>query len=115
MLRTGRKIFYFFVKLTNYLKHFLFNTMATIHIHLDVKNAQQVVNSQKGKWIGLAAGLFMNKQKLKQKVEQAICQEIIKALEANIPHSLAEQGVRADISFTVDLGGPRPQLPDLKG
>jgi hypothetical protein len=88
--------------------------MATIHIHLDVKNAAQVVSHQKGKWMGLAAGLFMNKNKLKMKVEQAICQEVVKALEANIGKSLAEQGVKADISFSVDLGSPRPELPKLE-
>lgn len=89
--------------------------MATIHIHIDVKNAAQVVSHQKGKWMGLAAGLFMNRQKLKMKVEQAICQEVIKALEANIGKSLIEQGVRAEISFSMDLENPKPQVEKLEG
>lgn len=69
--------------------------MPTITIEFEVDNAPEIVRHHKGRFAGFVAKYFMSRQKLKQKVEETICAEVVKGLEENVAQKLAEQGVRA--------------------
>ncbi|MEX0967420.1 MAG: hypothetical protein WD077_09285 [Bacteroidia bacterium] len=74
--------------------------MPVITISFEILNAQEVVKNEKGMLVGMLAGMIMNKEKLKAKVESAACAEMVKALEVNLREKLAEQGVVADLQIS---------------
>ena len=76
--------------------------MVTIRIQLDVQNPHEIVKQEKGFFTGAIAGLLMSREKLKQKVEEAISEEVVKALRENMEKGFAEKGVRANLIFTVE-------------
>ena len=76
--------------------------MVTIKIQIDVQNPHEIVKQEKGFLTGAIAGLLMSKDKLTQKVEEAISEEVVKALKENMEKGFAEKGVRANLVFTVE-------------
>ena len=75
-----------------------------ITIDIDVKNVEEVVQAHRGEWVKLLAGVLLSKDKKKQKVEKAVCEEIIKILETELPRGLKEELVDANIIFGIDSG-----------
>lgn len=77
--------------------------MAVIEIKLDILNSKELVTREKGKLTGFIAGLVMNEATLKSKVEEKVCLEIIEKLKDAIVPGLVQEGVKAEISFTLVL------------
>ncbi len=78
--------------------------MARISVQIDVLNAQEVVENKKGKAIKWIASVFLSEAALKKKIEDKICQEIIKSLRENLDKSLKEEGVAANLTISVEHG-----------
>lgn len=78
--------------------------MTIIEIKVDILNSPQVVIKEKGKFLGFMAGIFMDKNKLKRKVEAKVCEEVIKKLQESLNTGLEEQGIIANISFSLLIG-----------
>lgn len=75
--------------------------MKEISIQFEVLNPKEVVGKKKGKWVKFFASVFMNELKLKQKVEEQVCSEIVNSLKENLTTSLKNEGVEANISITI--------------
>ncbi len=70
-----------------------------VEIKLDVKNASEVIEKNKGQFMALVADAIFSDEKLKEKVEEAIAGEMVKALDENIRKSLIEKGVEFDLQI----------------
>jgi len=75
-----------------------------IIIDIDVTNIEEVVKAHRGEWQNLIAGVLLSKDKKKKKVEKAVCAEIIKAFETELPKGLKEEMVDAKISYSIESG-----------
>lgn len=75
--------------------------MKEISIKFEVLNPKEVVGKKKGKWVKLFASVFMNELKLKQKVEEQVCSEIVNSLKENLTSSLKNEGVEANVSISI--------------
>ena len=73
-----------------------------IVIDLDVTNVEEVVKAHKGEWQNLLAGVLLSKSKKKKRVEKAVCEEIIKAFELELPKGLKEEMIEANISYSIE-------------
>jgi len=73
-----------------------------IIIDIDVTNIEEVVKAHKGEWQNLLAGVLLSKNKKKKRVEKAVCQEIIKAFETELPKGLKEEMVEANITYSIE-------------
>ena len=73
-----------------------------IIIDLDVTNVEEVVKAHKGEWQNLLAGVLLSKRKKKKRVEKAVCEEIIKAFELELPKGLKEEMIEANISYSIE-------------
>ena len=73
-----------------------------IIIDIDVANVEEVVKAHKGEWQYLLAGVLLSKSKKKKRVEKAVCEEIIKAFEVELPKGLKEEMIEANISYSIE-------------
>ena len=76
--------------------------MALISIHIDVLNPNEIVENKKGKAVKWIASIFMSKAALKKKIEEKICQEVVKSLKENLDKSFKEEGVAATLSISIE-------------
>lgn len=77
--------------------------MATIQITIDILNHNKIVEKHKGRFMEAFANLFMDKEKLKREVEENVCREIIKQLQEKMPEELEKNGVKANISCSINF------------
>jgi uncharacterized protein (DUF2267 family) len=77
--------------------------MATISVQIDVLNPKELIGKKKGKAVKFIASVFMNEKALKRKVEEQIVNEVLNTLKKNLEAGLIAEGVRARLSFSVNL------------
>ncbi len=77
-----------------------------IIIDIDVTNPKEVVRAHKGELVKMLAGVLLSKDIKKAKVERAVCQEIVKVLEEELPKGLKEELVEANIKFSIEPSEP---------
>lgn len=73
-----------------------------IIIDIDVTNIEEVIKAHRGEWQSLIAGVLLSKDKKKLRVEKAVCEEIVKALEIELPKGLDEEMVKANILYSIE-------------
>lgn len=73
-----------------------------IIIDIDVTNIDEVVKAHKGEWQNLLAGVLLSKSKRKKRVEKAVCEEIVKAFETDLPKGLKEEMIEANIKYSIE-------------
>lgn len=76
-----------------------------IIIDLDITNTEEVVKAHRGELVKLLADVLLSKDKKRKRVEKAVCEEIIKVLEVELPRGLREEMVNADIKYRIESGG----------
>jgi hypothetical protein len=74
--------------------------MAKISIELDVLNSAEIVSKKKGALLGSLAALGLSEKRLKRKVEQEICKEMVLKLKENLDEVFKEQGISARLRIT---------------
>lgn len=72
-----------------------------ITIDIDVLNPEEVVKAHKGDLVGLIADVMLSKAKRKKRVEQAVCEEIVRLLKQEFPSGLKQEMVEANIEFNI--------------
>jgi len=70
-------------------------------IDIDVQNPEEIVKAHKGELLNLIAGVMLSKEKKKNKVEKAICEEMLKILKIELPKALEEEMVDAIINYDI--------------
>ena len=71
-------------------------------IDIEVTNPEEVLKTHRGEILGMIAGVVLSKEKNKYKVEKAICNEIIKVIDVELPKALKEEYVEADLNYYVE-------------
>ncbi len=74
--------------------------MAKISIELDVLNCAEIVSKKKGAFFGSLAALGLSEKRLKRKVEQEICKEMVLKLKENLDQAFKEEGISAHLRIT---------------
>ncbi len=74
--------------------------MAKISIELDVLNSSEIVSKKKGALLGSLASLSLSEKRLKRKVEQEICKEIVNKLRENLDQVFKDEGITAHLRIT---------------
>ena len=74
--------------------------MAKISIELDVLNCAEIVSKKKGAFMGSLAALSLSEKRLKKKVEQEICKEIVNKLRENLDQVFKDEGITARLRIT---------------
>ena len=72
-----------------------------ITIDIDVTNPEEVVKVHKGELVGLIADVMLSKIKRKKKVEQAVCEEIVRIMKEEFPKGLQQEMVEAKVEFNI--------------
>lgn len=75
--------------------------MMRITIDIDVTNPEEVVKVHKGELVGLIADVMLSKIKRKKKVEQAVCEEIVRIMKEEFPKGLQQEMVEAKVEFNI--------------
>ena len=75
--------------------------MMRITIDIDVTNPEEVVKAHKGELGGLIADVMLSKIKRKEKVEQAVCEEVIRMMKEEFPKGLQQEMVEANVKFNI--------------
>ncbi len=72
-----------------------------ITIDIDVTNPEEVVKAHKGELVGLIADVMLSKTKRKKKVEEAVCDEIVRIMKEEFPKGMQEEMVEAKVEFNI--------------
>ncbi|MFT7614214.1 MAG: hypothetical protein ACI9J3_003196 [Parvicellaceae bacterium] len=72
-----------------------------IRIKIEVNNADEVLKVHKGGVLGFIADVVLSKSKKKQKVEKAVCEQIIAGLEEELSRRLEEEMVKTTIEYEI--------------
>ena len=72
-----------------------------ITIDIDVTNPEEVVKAHKGELVGLIADVMLSKTKRKKKVEEAVCDEIVRMMKEEFPKGMQQEMVEAKVEFNV--------------
>jgi len=75
--------------------------MMRITIDIDVTNPEEVVKAHKGELVGLIADVMLSKTKRKKKVEEAVCDEIVRMMKEEFPKGMQQEMVEAKVEFNV--------------
>ena len=75
--------------------------MMRITIDIDVTNPEEVVKAHKGELVGLIADVMLSKTKRKKKVEEAVCDEIVRIMKEEFPKGMQEEMVEAKVEFNI--------------
>jgi hypothetical protein len=70
-------------------------------IDIDVQNPEEIVKAHKGELLNLISLVMLSKEKKKNKVEKAICEEMLKILKIELPKALEEEMVDAIINYDI--------------
>lgn len=73
-----------------------------IIIDLEVTNPEEVLKSHKGELVKLITDVLMSKEKKKRKVEKAVCEEIVKVLQSDLPRRLEEEMVKTNVKISIE-------------
>lgn len=76
--------------------------MVKISVEIDVHNPSEIIESKKGKFKRVMAGLFMSRRTIKRTVEAHMAAEIVKALTHKIEEELQNEGVKAHLKVQVE-------------
>ena len=85
------------------------NIDARLMVEIEVKNYEQVVKNDKGRFLGAVARVPKINSFIKNKVDQTIEEEVKKNLEQELPEKLAdeltkglrEEGVQASVNVSI--------------
>jgi hypothetical protein len=72
-----------------------------IIIDINVLNAEEVIKAHRGQIIGLLTDVIMSKESKRKKVNVTLCNRIVEALREELPKQLAEEMVKAEISYKI--------------
>lgn len=72
-----------------------------IIIDINVLNAEEVIKAHRGQIIGLLTDVIMSKESKRKKVNVTLCNKIVEALREELPKQLAEEMVKAEISYKI--------------
>ncbi len=75
--------------------------MAIIQINLNITNAEEVLHSKKCEFTSFIADLTLSNKKIKRKVEEAVCKQLIVQLKEKIESGLIAEGVKAELTFSI--------------
>lgn len=71
-------------------------------IDIEVLNPEAVMKSHRGEIVGLMAGIMLSHDKKKNKVEKAVCEEMINILRVELPKALKEELIEAETQFYIE-------------
>lgn len=74
-------------------------------VDIDVLNPEEVVKVHKGQIMSLLTDVMLSKDKLKQRVEKAILDELVKKLSVELPKALREEAINASINYKITEEG----------
>lgn len=74
-------------------------------VDIDVLNPEEVVKVHKGQIMSLLTDVMLSKDKLKQRVEKAILDELVKKLSVELPKALREEAINASINYQITEEG----------
>lgn len=81
-----------------------------IIIDINVLNAEEVIKAHRGQIIGLLTDVIMSKESKRKKVNVTLCNRIVEALREELPKQLAEEMVKAEISYKIiDIDASREE------
>ncbi len=81
-----------------------------IIIDINVLNAEEVIKAHRGQIIGLLTDVIMSKESKRKKVNVTLCNRIVEALREELPKQLAEEMVKAEISYKIiDIDSSREE------
>jgi hypothetical protein len=72
-----------------------------IIIDINVLNAEEVIKAHRGQIIGLLTDVIMSKESKRKKVNVTLCNRIVEALREELPKQLAEEMVKAEITYKI--------------
>ncbi|WP_028982461.1 hypothetical protein [Sporocytophaga myxococcoides] len=75
--------------------------MAIIQINLNITNAEEVLHAKKSELTSFIADLALSDKKIKKKVEEEVCKQLVKQLKEKIETGLIEEGVKAELEFSI--------------
>jgi hypothetical protein len=70
-------------------------------VDIDVLNPEEVVKVHKGQIMSLLSDVMLSKDKLKQRVEKAILDELVKQLSVELPKALKDEAINASINYKI--------------
>ena len=70
-------------------------------VDIDVLNPEEVVKVHKGQIMSLLTDVMLSKDKLKQRVEKAILDELVKKLSVELPKALRDEAINASINYKI--------------
>lgn len=73
--------------------------MFTIQLEIDVENAVELIQNQKGPLVAMFSSALMNEKDLKVKVESMVRKEIIANLKNSMQEEFLKQNVKASIKI----------------
>ena len=74
-------------------------------VDIDVLNPEEVVKIHKGQIMSLLSDVMLSKDKLKQRVEKAILDELVKKLSVELPKALRQEAINASINYKITEEG----------
>jgi len=74
-------------------------------VDIDVLNPEEVVKVHKGQIMSLLSDVMLSKDKLKQRVEKAILDELVKQLSVELPKALRDEAINASINYKITEEG----------
>ena len=74
-------------------------------VDIDVLNPEEVVKVHKGQIMSLLTDVMLSKDKLKQRVEKAILDELVKKLSVELPRALRQEAINASINYKISEEG----------
>ena len=72
-----------------------------ITIDIDILNTEEVVKAHRGELVKLLTDVLLSKEKMKLRVEKAVCEEVVKALEFELLKGLKEEMIEANITYAI--------------
>ena len=75
--------------------------MAIIQINLNITNAEEVLHAKKSEFTSFIFDLALSDKKIKKKVEEEVCKQLIKQPKEKIELGLIVEGVKAELVFSI--------------
>ena len=72
-----------------------------IKIKVRVENADELLKAHKGGILGFFADVVLSKVKKQDKVERAVCEQIVHHLKMEMPRRLEEEQVKTQLEFEI--------------
>ena len=75
-----------------------------IIVDIEVTNPEEVLKAHRGDFVKLLTDVILTKESKKRRVEKAVCEEVIKVMEIDLPRGLKEEMVEANIKIRLEEG-----------